>query len=165
MNNNTFSTIGNIVAGAGVVAAAVKTPKHKPSYKVEVSDINAFAKHVEGTAKTSGKPYNGYFVKVHLNDTFSGDFYIDNRFVWLDKDEVDGELILSGKATIVLPQHFTYNVNTYNVKTGEKGKAVIDSTTIANLLNDKENFIKKTKLNQVAKKYAYADTDSQHIIN
>ncbi len=128
-NTNNNLTVGQIINGE----------KKPQSFKVKVNDITKIAKHVEGIAKASGKPFNGYFIKVHINDNLSGDVFIDNRFVWLD-NKVE-RVIPSTKATIVLPEHFTYNINTYDKTTTLKNRVSASAKDLNDLIIQKEQFV------------------------
>ncbi len=135
-NTNNNFTVGSIIAGAN--------NKDRKSFKVKVSDINKFAKHVEGSNKLSGKIFNGYWVKVHINDTISGDIWFGKKLVWLNSDNKKNPSN-DGGATIVLPEHFTYNVKTFDKSNGNISQVVFGANDVKTLLVQKEQFILNLK--------------------
>ncbi len=154
---NTYNNNNNIIGGANgsLLGNAPQTPVAattvpgttavKPkSFKVKVSNIAKFAKFVEGANNLTGKPFKGYWVKVHINDTVSGDIWIANNLVWLNSDNKKNP-VNDGEATVVLPEHFTYNVKTFDKSTGDISQLTFIASDVKTLLTQKEQFILNLK--------------------
>ncbi len=98
-----------------------------------ISDITKFGYFMKGVAPTTGKEYEGYSIKFHVNESVAGQVFIPRKFIWVKSD--------NKTATIGIPSHFRYNIKLYNTQTKETGTENISATQFKILVNEKINFL------------------------